>query len=218
MRITSVNTGDILCLYQTGKHVKVLDVDDKHVTYLQESGERYATCDHTADAFVDCDPVHTHEFDLNSQLGKALNAAEAKAFKLLLGGNVSRGEHQEALHMLSSITAQKKEMDKRLYEEHSRRNPGPVLASAFLDQLYEMGSGSHDTFFNHRVENISQMSGTFTIDGQRFDYSSARDHLSKITVQRSQQKAGLDAKISNAESRRNAEFIPSQVIKDSPIR
>lgn len=199
MVITTANTGDLLCLYQTGKRIRILEVVEDMITYQEESGERYATYAHQADAFVDSDSTRRSIFDYNSNVGQALNAAEINALKKLFSAPAA--ERAEADHVLSVIREQKTAFEQRINQEKGRETPSPALAKAFLDQLYEKGTGSHDTFFGRKVENVSSYSGSFSIDGQHCDYHTALQRLSAPKAQVKEQKAGLDAQIASAKSR-----------------
>lgn len=209
MQITAANVGDILCLYQTGKRIKILDVGEDLVTYQQESGARYCTDERHADAFVDRDPQRISMFNQNSRLGQALSAAESKAMKVLLSGRFPLAEREEANRVLSVVQEQKKTMDQRMMQERKAEIPDRALVRAFLDQLYEMGTGSHDTFFGQRVENLSQTTGSFSINGQRCDFDAALHHLSRNKSPTPERKVGLDAQIARANNRRVKEDVIS---------
>ena len=202
MRITSENCGDVLCLYHTGKRIRILEVDSRTITYEQENGQKYGTFEDSANAIVERDPARIALFDKNCKLGRALDAAETKALKILLGGpGIPVAEVKEADETLYSVRKQMKHLDQRMAEERAAELPGKDLAAQFLSNLYEQGTGSHDTFFGHRVENVSQMAGLFSIDGQPFDYTAANEHLSQVRYKK--KLKGLDAQISAATHRKN---------------
>lgn len=182
MKITAANTGDLLCLYQTGKRIRILEVSDDYVSYQQEDGQRYATKERQADAFIERDPERISAFNENCRLGQALHAAELGALKALLSNPlISQSEREDADRVLAVAREQQAHMSARLVQERQSERPGQALARAFLDQLYEMGTGSHDTFFGCKVENLSQFQGNFRINGQAYDYDTALQHLSHGT-------------------------------------
>ena len=50
-------------------------------------------------------------------------------------------------------------------------------AKKVIDQLYEMGTGSHDTYKGKKVALSSWWAGTYKINGIEFDYSDAIQEL-----------------------------------------
>lgn len=203
MQITKENIGDVLCLYQTGTCIRIEDVTDRYVYYQQEYGSHYATHEFAADALRIEDPVRIAEFNRNYELGHALESAELAALKTILDGRHTPEEIQDADIALDGIRAQQKHFHKRLDCERSERTPGLKLANAFASQLYEMGTGSHDTFFGHRVENCSSFSGAISVDGDQFSYEDGIAHLSAVRYQPIPQKQRLDELISSANQRLN---------------
>lgn len=203
MQITSANCGDMLCLYHSGQRIRILEVDERAVTYLRESGDRYITTQYYFDAFVDTNPDRMARFDENSRLGEAYIAAEKSALKTMLSDpNATDEERQEAQQVLNTVSEQREFMNRRMAGERAAETPGKMLASAFLSALYERGTGSHDTFWGHRVENVSQTTGTVSIDGRHYDYSDAEAHLSQVLFKAPAK--GLDAQILSADRRRKA--------------
>lgn len=203
MQITKENIGDVLCLYQTGTCIRIEDVTDRYIYYQQEYGSRYATHEFAADALRIEDPARIAAFDRNYELGHALESAELAALKTILDGLHTPEEVQEADVTLNSIRAQQKHLHERLDRERAASTPGPELARAFAAQLYEMGTGSHDTLFGHRVENRSGFSGTISVDGKQFSYEAGAAYLSSVRYQPVSQKQRLDELISTAKERIN---------------
>lgn len=203
MQITKENIGDVLCLYQTGTCIRIEDVTDRYVYYQQEYGSRYATHEFTADALRVEDSVRIAAFTRNYELGHALEAAELAALKTILDGLHTPEEVQDADVTLDDIRSQQKYLHERLDRKRAESTPGPKLAKAFASQLYEMGTGSHDTFFGHRVENCGSFNGAFSIDGKRFSYGDGVAHLSTVRCQPIPQKQRLDELISSANQRLN---------------
>lgn len=218
MHITAANSGDLLCLYQTGKRVKVVDVSEGFVTFQHENGEHFASRETRADAFIERDPARISSFESNCRLGQALNAAESKALEIALHTSASDVvERNEANCVLSIVQAQKAALEQRLRQEQTREIPGQDLARCFLDNLYEMGTGSHDTFFGRRVENLSQFDGSFSVNGQRLSYHDALRHLSSGMAASLARKTGLDAIIANADKRREAERVSDHKMNRNPF-
>lgn len=203
MHITSANCGDMLCLYQTGERIRILDVNERTILFERENGRHYATFDRNFNAFTDNDPDRLARFNKNAQLGRTLLAAKIRANGILTDIRPITGNaRQEASGVLDVAQQQLSVMEQRIAQERAAETPGRELANAFLSQLYEQGTGSHDTFWGHRVENVSQMTGTFSIDGQRCDYSDAEARLSQVHFK--EPHKGLDAQISSADQRRVA--------------
>lgn len=203
MQITKENIGDVLCLYQTGTCIRIEDVTDRYIYYQQEYGSRYATHEFAADALRVEDPARIAAFDRNYELGHALESAELAALKTILDGLHTPEEVQEADVTLNSIRAQQEHLHERLDRERAASTPGPELARAFAAQLYEMGTGSHDTLFGHKVENCSGFSGTFCIDGKSFSYDGAVTYMSAVKHMNIPQRQRLDELISSAKGRVN---------------
>lgn len=218
MHITAANTGDLLCLYQTGEWVRVLDANDAYVVFQREDGERYASNQRHVDAFVERDPTRISIFNDNCRLGQVLHAAELGALKARLREHP--GTEVERCSADRVIAIVQEHWDKTFMQKQSRQRegiPGKALARAFLDQLYEMGTGSHDTFFGRKVENMSQHFGRFLINGATFDYDSALLHLSHSTMVREMPGAGrrtpLDAQIQSASKRKTPTMSERQTKK-----
>lgn len=203
MQITKENIGDVLCLYQTGTCIRIDDVTARYVYYQHEYGSRYATHEFAADALRVEDPARIAAFDRNYELGHALESAELAALKTILDGLHTPKEIQDADVTLNNIRTQQKHLHARLDRERTASTPGPTLARAFVSQLYEMGTGSHDTFFGHRVENCSSFSGAISVDGDQFSYEDGIAHLSAVRYQPIPQKQRLDELISSANQRLN---------------
>lgn len=205
MNISAEHIGELLCLYHTGERIRILSADDLHVTYQAETGEHYTTRDHHFDAFLDPDPIRGNIFDANSQYGYALLSAELGALKVLLSSPfASRSEQELAERTLSILASQKAELARRIKETYLQEQPSPEFIRAFLDELYESGTGSHDTFYGRRVENISQFHGRFQVGTQVFDYDAALQHLSRATLPNQNRKPNLNTQIFQASIRRNA--------------
>ena len=203
MQIIKENIGDVLCLYQTGTCIRIEDVTDRYVYYQQEYGSRYATHEFAADALRVEDPARIAAFDRNYELGHALESAELAALKTILDGLHTPKEIQDADVTLNNIRAQQKHLHARLDRERTASTPGPTLARAFVSQLYEMGTGSHDTLFGHRVENCSSFTGTISVDGRQFSFEDGIAHLGDVRYQPIPQKQRLDELISTAKERIN---------------
>ena len=204
MNISAAHIGALLCLYQTGARIRILSADDLHVTYQAENGEHYTTRGHHFDAFLDPDPVRRDLFDANSQYGLALLSAELGALKVLLSNPfASRSEQELAERALSIVASQKEELARHINEAQLQEQPSHEHVIAFLDALYEAGTGSHDTFYGQRVENVSQFHGHFQIGSEVLDYGNALLHLSKPTQPNQGRKLNLDTQISQACIQRN---------------
>ena len=211
MHITSANCGDMLCLYQTGERIRILNVDERAITFEREDGQRFATFDRSIDAIVDRDQSRLALFDKNSQLGRTLLAAKLRAHRTLTDVRpINTTAFQEATNIMDVVQQQLHTMDRRMIQERIAETPGKDLAATFLSQLYEQGTGSHDTFWGHRVENVSPATGTFSIDGQRCSYSDAEARLSQVRYK--EPHKCLDAQISSANQRRNATPISRDTI------
>lgn len=203
MQITKENIGDVLCLYQTGTCIRIEDVTDRYIYYQQEYGSHYATHEFVADALRITDGARIAAFDRNYELGHALESAELAALKTILDGLHTPEEVQNADVTLNSIRAQQKYLHERLDRELSERTPGPELARAFAAQLYELGNGSHDTLFGHKVENCSGWTGSLSVDGKRFSYDDAVAYMSTVKHLKVPRKQRLDELISSAHQRIN---------------
>lgn len=180
MHITAANTGDLLCLYQTGEWVRVLDANDRYVVFQQEDGQRYASNERRVDAFVERDPARISAFNDNCRLGQVLHAAELGALKAKLREERVNGPERCSADRVISIVQE--HWEKMFVEKQQHQEaPSKSVVRAFLSQLYEMGTGSHDTFFGCRVENLSQHHGTFLINGASYDYHAALQFLSSGT-------------------------------------
>lgn len=203
MQITKENIGNVLCLYQTGECIRIEDVKDRLIYYQREYGSHYCTHEFTADAFPVTDHARIAVFDRNYELGHALESAELAALKTILDGHHTPEEVKNADVTLNSIRAQQMHLHERLDRERAMSTPGPELAGAFASQLYEMGTGSHDTLFGHRVENCSSFNGTISVDGKQLSYENGVAHLSSVRYQPVSQKQRLDEIISTAKERIN---------------
>lgn len=204
MNLSTEHMDALLCLYQSGARIRILSVDDLYVTYQAETGEHYTTRDHHFDAFLDPDPIRGNIFDANSQYGYALLSAELGALKVLLSSPfASRSEQELAERTLSILASQKAELARRIKETYLQEQPSPELIRAFLDELYEAGTGSHDTFYGRRVENVSQYLGQFQIGSQALDYHSALLFLSRPPQPNQSRKPTLDTQISQALGQHN---------------
>lgn len=203
MQITKANIGDVLCLYQTGECIRIEDIVLNYIHYQREYGSHYATHEFTADALRVEDPVRIASFDRNYELGKALSAAELAAQRTMYDGFHSAEDVHEASVSLQHIHAQQKYLMDRLDKERFSLAPGTALAKAFLSQLYEMGSGSHDIFFGHKVENRSSGFNDFFVDGRHFSYEDCVKHLSAIKCRQVSRTSRLDDLISCAKQRVN---------------
>ncbi len=214
MQITRENIGDTLCLYQTGKHIRIFDVDPKYVCYETEDGYRYATSERFIDAFPVTDPSRIAVFNENYKLGKVLNHAEYKAFVDLL--TPSEKEIFGANDVLGVIKAQQAHLDSRLAAERAKSVPGEALANLFLSQLSEMSCGSHDTLWGHKVQLINDWTYEFQIDGKIMDYASAKNHLSKVQFPAPEKKVSLSEAI-NAANLRKEKASSSDIVQEHSL-
>lgn len=200
MQITNANIGDTLCLYQTGKYIKITDVTPDYVYYMREDGDHYVTSEKSVAALKETNPVRLNKFDANSSFGKVLNAAEAKAFRLLM--NSSQPEIAEANVILGLVREQQKHFSEKLQKERFSQCAGDSLAVEFISDLSEKSTGSHDTFWGHQVKLLSSWSYEFQIDGKTMDYSSAKNYLSNVRFAEPTRKVSLNDKIQDANLRK----------------
>lgn len=205
MQITRENIGDTLCLYASAKCIRILDVSPQYVDYATEDGYHYATKEHSVDAIPVTNSERLAVFDENYKLGRTLNAAEYKAFVGLFDG--TKKENSAVNNVLSTIKEQQRFLDSRLHSDRGRTAPGEALANEFLSQLSERSSGSHDTFWGHKIKLISNWSYEFEINGKVMDYATAKDYLSQVRFSEPTKKLSLDDKIREAGNRR--EKVPS---------
>lgn len=213
MKITSDNIGDTLCLYESAKHIRIMDVNPQYVYYATEDGSHYATNEHFVNALLVTDPDRLAAFEENYMLGKTLNAAEYKAVVRILSD--SESERGEADNVLSVVRAQQEHLSSRLASGREKNTPGEALTTQFLSQLSECSSGSHDTFWGHRVQLLSNWTYEFLIDGKTLDYESAKAYLSKVHFAKEPaRKPALGDAINAANLRREASTSPG-VVRDT---
>lgn len=205
MNITPENVGDILCYYETGKRIRIQEVSDNFVFFKSETGETFTMRDFSADVLPEKDADRISRFEANIRIGEALNLSEKKALSVIAAGNaVSSQEREDAERVLKVVDEQRDNITKRLNLELEQNPIGKGLAEAFMSNLYEQGTGSHDTILGHRVENISQHSGLFKIDGKMCDYATAVSVLSQLKKASTQErKPGIDSIIKSAASRQS---------------
>jgi len=201
MHLTQEHIGKVLCLYQTGERIRITSVDPSYVQYEREYGSHYAAHSHTADAFIEPDAERCAMFERNYKLGYALVSAEVKAQSIIHGAESTPEMVSEAQHTLGVVHSQQKHLMDNIDRFNAQEPPHPELVSAFLSQLYELGNGSHDTFFGHRVESISSHTAAFRVDGRAMDFDVAMDHLCEQTLQ-PRSKSSLDNIIHQADNRR----------------
>ena len=185
MVVTKSNIGDVFCLYQTGQHIKILDVADGCVDYLHETEGHITTNNTQFDALVEKDPVRLALFEQNVKLSQTLYKAEYSALTKIYNGQ----EPMDAQGVLNMVREQQRQLDTRVQQQ----NPSLAVTKDFLSVLYELGTGSHDTFFGHRVANLSQTTGQFSVDGEPFDYSTAQERLSSIRTPQQTKTTSLDS-------------------------
>lgn len=201
MHLTQEHIGKVLCLYQTGERIRITAVDPSYVQYEREYGSHYAAHPHTADAFIEPDAERCAVFERNYKLGYVLVSAELKAQSIIHGAESTPEMVASAQHTLGVIHSQQKHLMDNIDRLIATQRPHPELVSSFLSQLYELGNGSHDTFFGHRVESISSHTAAFRVDGRAMDYDMALDHLCEQTLQQ-RRKPALDDIIHKADNRR----------------
>lgn len=201
MHLTQDHIGKVLCLYQTGERIRIQKIDQSYVYYEREYGSHYVAHPHTADAFIEPDAERCATFERNYKLGYVLVSAELKAQRMIHGGESTPEMVAEGQHMLEVIHGQQKYLMDTIDHLNATERPHPELVSAFLSQLYELGNGSHDTFFGHRVESISSHTAAFRVDGRAMDYDTALDHLCEQALQ-PRSKSSLDDIIHKADNRR----------------
>ena len=218
MHLTQEHIGKVLCLYQTGERIRITAVDQSYVHYEREYGSHYVSHSHTADAFIEPDAVRCTSFERNYKLGNVLVSAELKAHRMIHGGESTPEMVAEGQRMLGVIHSQQKHLMDNIDRLNATECPHPALVSAFLSQLYELGNGSHDTFFGHRVESISSHTAIFRVDGQALDYDLAMGHLCEQTLQ-PRSKSSLDDIIHKADNRRqkNPFTIEPKAVTDHEI-
>ena len=194
MVIAKENIGDVLCLYQKGEYIRISDVTPASVSYVTEAGDHYTTRDLRLDALPEYDPDRIAQFETNAMLGNVLYNAEMSARRRL----IAHEEPGQASRVLDIVRSEQENLSDRL----SRRRPDRALASSFIEELHERGTGSRDQFFGHRVENVSRYMSRFSIDGKTFECDAAKEVLCAPGMVRTNTKTGLDALIQNADGRR----------------
>lgn len=215
MQITNENVGDTLCLYEKAKYIRILDVNPQYVYYATEDGSHYATSERFADALLVTDPDRLAVFEENYMLGKALNAAEYKAFVHMFSD--SEPERGEADNVLSVVRAQQEHLSSRLSSDRKKNVPGEALTAQFLSQFSERSSGSHVTFWGHKVQLLSSWTYEFLIDGKTMSYETAKDYLSKVQLcTEPTRKPSLSDTINAANIRRETSASPD-IVRDASV-
>ena len=199
MIFTSEHVGNVFCLYQTGNYIKVLNVKNGVLDYQRESGEHFVSNELCFDALEEKDQSRVALFERHAALGHILYCTEFSAIQKTIFEQ-DQDEKDVADKLLASVHRQQNFFDARV----KRQPPSEMLTDDFLSALYRQGIGSHDTFYGHTVENQSQGTPRFLIDGKFFGYNEARSTLSRNEEfkLRENKRSALSSLINDAKSKK----------------
>lgn len=130
MQITADNVGDIIQMMPQGNLIQIEAVNEEFVHYRQETGDRYASCNHELEGQVIVDQDRIQAFYDNYALGSALQKAELSAIRKLLDAHGTHEQHRDANAVLASVKGMQEKLSQRIqpYKEQEHKHHKPLDA------------------------------------------------------------------------------------------